>query len=615
MVMNTYFIKKFNKEKKKLLGKDFYEEHFKAAVEIIKIMASDKPNTNHIILDAPTQSGKTSVMEMVYKLLNFDDLYEKFGITNVIYMTADNGSGKGALKFQTKDRFENHWKNYIHNLPIEFLKGSDFDKYVHAAHNTLVMVDESQYGWREITSRGQKFLQLNGVNFCSADELQKMNTYILSVSATTQNERYGDSELKLKPIVKLETGKGYIGFEDFFDMGCIKPVTDDNFINTYEKLDNFLGLQSKKLKNIYKETGISKCVILRLYDNKKNGFYTDSEEFAYIASNNGFTLDVITCKESKIDYSQIEMSIFYNCNHYKENGMKFHLVVIKNAFSYGITIKSETKKLISTCYDVRKDTNSTEATEQGLLGRMSGYGCKKSDFNDFEIYINETHYNGIKECKINLTNEYSTPLKAFEKSVRVKCERKDWDGNKKNIVVWNNKDKQPLVFEGKIVDDFCKKHSVEYDFKTLFQKEKIINTGNKDSVIGKIVKGFLKETGVWDKYGFTKNNVFELRRKTSVNDRYADRICTRDPIVNSLSRTSWCVEENAQKGEIAWGGLIDITKANEKTLKGIIIKIPYGHIGFAKTEAKSSFKNKKRKLYSGYDTSINKTKITDVVYV
>ena len=614
--MNKYTFRKINSEKKRLLGKDFFTEHFDAALEILKIMASDKPNTNHIILDAPTQSGKTSVMEMVYKLLNFDNLYEKFGIENVIYMTADNGSGKGALKFQTKNRFENHWKNYIHTLPIEFLKGSDFDKYIHAAHNTLIMVDESQYGWREITSRGQKFLQLNGVNFCSADELQEMNTYILSVSATTQNERYGDSELKLKPIVKLETGKGYLGFEDFFEMGCIKPVTDDNFINTYEKLDMFLDAQSKKLKKIYKETGISKCVILRLYDNKKNDFFTDSDTFANIAYNNGFTVEEITCKESKIDYPQIEMSIFYNCNHYKENGMKFHLIIIKNAFSYGITIKPETKKLIGTCYDVRKDANSTEATEQGLLGRMSGYGCKKSDFYDFDIYINETHYNGIKECKINLTNEYSTPLKSFERSVRVKCEKKDWDGNKKNIVVWNNKNRQPLVFEGKIVDDFFRQHKCDYDLETLFQKEKIIGTKYGESIIGKITKDFLKENGIWDKYGFTNNNVFELRRKTSLNDWNAERICTRDPIVNSLSRTKWCIEENAEKGEIAWGGLIDLTKANEKTLKGVIIKIPYGKIGFAKSSIETKLKNKKRRLYSGYDTSINKKSVkTDVVIV
>lgn len=612
--MNTYFIKKIKEQKKKILGKDFFSEQFEAAIEILKIMASEKPNTNHIILDAVTQSGKTSVMEVIYKILNLDRLYEKFGITNVIYMTADNGSGKGALKFQTKSRFENHWKNYIHTLPIEFLKGSDFDKYLHAAKNTLIMVDESQYGWREITSRGQRFLQINGVNFCSTDELQKMNTYILSVSATTQNERYGDNELRLKPIVKLKTGKGYIGFEDFFNCGVVKPVTDDNFINSYEKLDAFLGVQSKKLKDIYKKTGISKCIILRLFNNKKNDFIVDSEEFAFIANNNGFTLDVVTCKESKIDYSQIEQSIFYNCYHYKDNGMKFHLVVIKNAFSYGITIKPETKKLISTCYDVRKDVNSTEATEQGLLGRMSGYGCKKSDFEDLEIFINETHYNGIKECMINLSNEFSTPLKSYEKSVNVKCERKEWDGDKKHIMLFNNSKRKPLIFEGKVVDDWVKDVKKRMNILPLFEEEDISPTGKK-SFLRTLAEDFLKKQGVYKKMGFN-DNFFDSRRQRKEKDLHAERMCTQDPLLTNGCRSGWQTEEKAENEEICWGALFDITKANPKTLKGLVIKIPYGHVGFAKTIQTTSLKNKKRKLYSGYDTTINnKIKKSDVVYV
>lgn len=608
--MNTYFINKLKSKRKALVGKSFHNEHFKAAIDILKIMASDKPNTNHIILDAPTQSGKTSVMEMVYRLLNFEDLYKKYNIDNVIYMTADNGSGKGALKFQTKERFEEHWKTYIHTLPIEFLKRSDFDKYPHSIAKTLIIADESQYGWREITSKGQTLLRLNGVDFISGNSLQKNNTYILSVSATTQNERYGDSELSLKPIVKLEVGKGYIGFEDFFEMGCIKPVYEENFINTYEKLDNFLGEQAKKLKQIYKDTGVSKCVILRLFDNKKNGFYTDDTEFENIVTNNGFTFDVITCKESKIDYPQIEMSIYYNCNHYKENGRKFHLVVIKNAFSYGITIKPETKRLIATCYDVRKDLNSTEATEQGLLGRMSGYGCKKADFEGFDIYVNETHYNGIKECRINGTNEYSTPLKSFEKTVRVKCEIEGWDGNKKNIVVWNNNERKPHVFSGEIVDKYVKKYPNKNDIKKLFQKEAIENNG--ESIIGKFIYGFLKEIGF---KGYTKNNVFELRRRTEANDTHANRICTSNPIIGSLSRPNWQTEENAKNNSFAWGGLIDVVNADPKTQKGMIIKIPYGHVGFAKKDDVKSLKAKKIKKWSGYNTSLGNIVKTPVEMV
>lgn len=609
--MNTYFINKLKKNRKALIGKNFHNEHFNAAVEILKIMASDKPNTNHIILDAPTQSGKTSVMEMVYRLLNCDELYKKYGIDNVIYMTADNGSGKGALKFQTKDRFENHWKTYVHTLPIEFLKRSDFDKYRHSIAKTLIFADESQYGWREISSKSQTLLTSNGCDFISGDSNQKNNTYILSVSATTQNERYGDSELKLKPIVKLEVGKGYIGFEDFFEMGAIKPVYEDNFINNYEKLDLFLKEQSKKLKQIYKQTGISKCVILRLFDNKKNGFYTDDAEFEDTINNNGFTFDVITCKESKIDYEKIELSILYNCNNYINNRRKFHLVVIKNAFSYGITIRPETKRLIATCYDVRKDVNSTEATEQGLLGRMSGYGCKKSDFNGLEIYVNETHYDGLKE-KFKGNNEYAVPLKKYQRIAKVRCKRIDWDGEKNNIVVWNNENKKPLTFEGKLVDDFFKCHKGDYNFEKLFQKEKIVSSG--DSIFGEIIYDFLEYTGVGKKYGFEKEYNFELRRKIKKEDNNAERICGGSDTIDSLSRLSWRSEENAKKGVVAWGALIDLSEANEKTHKGIVIKIPYGTVGFAKLDEKTSFKAKKRKPYSGFDTSLNKIVKTETIF-
>lgn len=613
--MNTLFINTIKKNKKFLMGKVFFGEQFDAAVEILKIMASDEANTNHIILDSATQSGKTSVMEMVYRILNFNDLYEKFGIDNVIYMTADNGSGKGALKYQTKERFENHWINYIHTLPIEFLKRSDFDKYQHTFTNTLIIIDESQYGWREVYSKGQRMLQYNGVNFISCDELQTKNTFILSVSATTQNERYGDSDLHLKPIVKLKTGNGYVGFDDFFEMGVIKPVYEENFINTYEKLDSFLGEQSKKLKRIYKETGVAKCIILRLFDNKKKDFITDSEEFKNIANNNGFNLELVSCKESKIDYSQVEQSIFYNCNLYKENGRRFHLIVIKNAFSYGITIKPLIKKLIATCYDVRKDLNSTEATEQGLLGRMSGYGCNKKDFAELDIYINETHYNGLKENRINGANEYSSPLKKHEKTVKVKCEKNEWNGDKKNIVVWNNKKRTPLIFEGEEVDSFFKKHKNDYDFKKLFQKEALSTGCRKESLFGKIIYDFLNEFGIGKKYGFNKTNVFELRRKINKNDYHSERICTSDPIIGSLSRPNWQTEENANNESFAWGGLIDLTNADEKKHTGIVIKIPYGNVGFSKLSDATILKEKKRRKYSGYDTTLNKSyKKTETVF-
>ena len=605
--MKNSFLNKIKYAKKYLLGSEFHNEHFDAAIDILDIMASKEPHTNHIILDAPTQSGKTSVMEMVYRILNFEQTYVEYGIEQIIYMTSDNGSGEGSLKFQTINRFKNHWKNYVHSLPIEFLKRSDFDKFTHVMNNTLIMVDESQYGFREIFSKGQTLLQINGVNFCSADELEKRNTFILSVSATTQNERYGDSPLKMKPIVRLKPGKGYIGFKDFFENDIVKSVSKSEFIDSYDKLNDFLSKQRKKLSSIYKKTGTAKCVILRLVDNKRKGFITDSEDFENIVEANGFIYKLVTCKDSKIDYVSLQSNIFYNCSSFADNGKKFYLIVIKYAFSYGITIESKIKKLIATCYDVRKDPYTTEATEQGLMGRMSGYGCSIEDFEGLEIYVNETHYNGIKECVVNNNNIYSTPLKKRPKTIKVKCEKKNWDGDENKIVIWNNENQAPLEFKGKIVDDFVSKHSKDINWKLLFEDDKIVYTdknGRKASFFEMIASTFLKENGISKKMGFG-DITFDFRRKKDFDDGYSERMCTNEPLFDNKTRKGWRTEENADKHAVCWGAVIDVTHANKKTFKGIIIKIPYGTVGYSSNKEIETTKYNKLKKWPGYDTSIN----------
>lgn len=613
LTMKKTILRKLKYAKKYLLGNEFYSEHFDAALKVLDVMASDEPHTNHIILDALTQTGKTSVMEMIYRILNFESIAKHFGIKQVIYMTADNGSGDGSLKNQTIDRFKAHWEKYIHELPIDFLKRSDFDRFEHIMNDTLIMVDESQYGWREINSKGQKILQINGVNFCSIEELEKRNMYILSVSATTQNERYGDSQLKLKPVVRLKPGKGYVGIEDFIDNGILKPFKQDDFISSYEQLNDFLSKQNKKLKDIYKRTGIAKCVILRLLDNRRKGFLTDSEEFNDVANTNGFKCKLVVHKDSKIDYESLQSYIFYHCKNYGKEENKFLLVVIKYAFSYGITIKTPIKKLIATCYDVRKDTYSTEATTQGLPGRMTGYGCTIEDFKELEIYVNETHYAGIK-ANIDGINEYSTPLKTFEKTVQIKCEINKWDGDIYKIVIWNNDERTPLIFKGKIVDDFVKKHhKKEIDFSILW-KEGRIDEKTGESFYRMIAKMFMEENGIFNKMGFG-DTFFDFRRKTKEKDVYADRMCSNNPLLTNRARKGWRTEENAKNGEICWGAVIDITQANPKTLKGIVIKIPYGYIGFAKNSEIPTLKGKKIKKWSGYNTSLGSTIKTDVTIV
>lgn len=585
--------------KSSFIGDFFYSEHFDAAIEILSIMASTEPNTNHIILDAPTQSGKTSVMEMVYRILNYKELYRKYKIDNVIYLTADNGSGNGSLKMQTKDRFEKHWKKYTHSLPINFLKRSDLKNYEDELENTLLIVDETQYGWREIESMCQRFLQKNGVNFTAGACLCENNTFILSVSATTQNERYGDRELQLKPIVYLKTGKGYIGFKDFLEMGVVKPLTKENFIDDYEKLDNFLSEQRKKLKKIYKETRIAKCIIIRLFDNKKTNFVTDSEEFEEVVDNNGFTFQVITCKDSKIDYTSLQHDIYWYCDNYKDNGSKFHIIFIKNAFSYGITIDKKIKKLIGTCYDVRKDANSTEATEQGLLGRMSGYGCTKSDFEGLEIFVNEFHLNGIKANVVYGNNPYSMPLKKNFLEKIVECDKKEWNGEEENISIFFDKKN---IYEGEDIDFFFKKHK-EFDYKSLFSSEPLKVT---QSVLKPIIIAFCEEFGIKCSY------VLDSRKIKDRRGKILDFFNNGRLGISKAKRASKMLERLADEKENGIIFYVDIREANKKTKNGIKIFFKQGHFGYSKIEDSEVFKANKSKYFKGYDTSINGQKIAPI---
>ena len=123
-----------------------------------------------------------------------------------------------------------------------------------------------------------------------------------------------------------------------------------------------------------------------------------------------------------------------------------------------------------------------------------------------------------------------------------------------------------------------------------------------------IAEKFLKDIGVFDKMGFGED-FFDSRRQRNDNDVYAQRMCTDNPLLTNGCRSIWQTEEKAMKGVVCWGALFDITKANEKTLKGLIIRIPYGNVGFAKTMNSTTLKANKSKLWPGFDTSINNNTI------
>jgi hypothetical protein len=620
-----YFQKKFYE--------GFKEEHYNAVKDIIHVFVN--LGINHVILKAPTQSGKTTVMTLLYNVVNESESFfgnkKYLGVKRVIYLTGDNQcelseqsmdrfcyqchlpeppirlSGSSRCKVDEFNPLLKEWTK-SGKTPFIMVKNGDCKAFREkiddfTLNNTLIMVDESHYGTQKINSQVNKFLQEFGNDF-SGDpkKLKKNNTYILSVSATPYNEEYADNVNNngdlLKGVVHYKAGKGYIGFSYFYNKGIIEGLKNNSCVTEKAIFLKFLKEQREKMDNIYNQTQKRHAVIMRM-QGKTNTLLVElgKKGLSDILNKYGFKLMIVDSKNSakdKIDYDNAYKAI--TCSQY-EGGKNVFIIVIQG-FSYGISIPDNVKPLISTIFDFRPtySTSTTDSTEQGLLGRMTGYhpnGLSKY----LKIYIAEDHLNGLYNYHMVLPPA-EAPNPANKKAEKVKCTFEEWNNAKyanedeknKHIVIWNNEDYQPLIYNGKIVDDFFKKHP-EFDYKKLFSKDVQKDTTN---FLFDIIKVFNKEVL---KGKFNLNLLADTRRQkgtSSVNDRIAKDL-GYGRMLSSYSRVKWRKVENV--GKVGWDFVIDLTKRKGKT--NIEIRIPYGEIGFAK----SSSTNKKRKNYNGYQKS------------
>jgi hypothetical protein len=616
--------------------KKYYEgfkvEHYNAAKDIIHVFVN--LGINHVILHAPTQSGKTTVMTQLYNVVNESESFlaikKYLGIKRVIYLTGDNQcelseqsmdrfriqcqlpnppirlSGSNPCKVDEFDALEKAWSK-SGKTPFIMVKNGDCKKFREklkdfTLNNTLVMIDESHYGTKFIDSQLNKFLQEFGKDL-SGDprKLRKTNTYILSVSATPYNEEFADKINNngdlLKGIVHYKPGSGYIGFSNLYKKGMIKGLKGNSYVTEKQIFIKFLKEQREKMDKIYVETNDRHAVIMRMQGKKTLLTELGKKELSMAAEKYGFNLMIVDCKNSNkrnIDYENAYKEIKYS----QFDGGRNVLVVVKQGFSYGISIPDDIKPLISTIYDYRptySDT-TTDSTEQGLLGRMTGYhpnGLSKY----LMIYIAEEHLDGL--CHYHC--EYppaESPNPSTQKGRKEKCSEEEWnngqyknDTDKRNhIVLWNNKDLRPLVFNGKIVDDFFARHP-EFDYDRLFSKT---NTSSS-SFLTEILTAFNHEI-LNDR--FDDNKRVDARRQVgnnSVGDKVSATLGFVTPILSNSSRYGWRVKENA--GKEGWAFVVDITKAKGK--KDIEIRIPHGTIGFAK----DTLTYKERKNYNGYQKS------------
>ena len=585
---------------KKRYYEGFYTEHMTAVKSCVSLFVA---NTNHVILHAPTQSGKTSVMTLLYNVINESYIREILGVKNVIYLTGDNQyelseqsmkdfrqhchmtnyplrlSGKKPLKENEFMSALIEWSTKS-KIPFTMIKNSDCKKFKNikgfSLEKTLIMIDESQYGTMDIRSQVNQLLQEFGKDF-SGDpkKLVKHNTYILSVSATPYNEEYADKvnngkEL-LKGIVYYQPGKGYIGFRDLHLKGMIKGLKDNSIVTNEEKFKDFLKTQREKMDKIYEETNQRHAIIVRMQGKKTLLSKLGENYIKKIAQKYGFKINVVDYRSGqKIDYDSAYDEIRYNQFEDGENIM----VIVRQGFSYGIRIPNDVKPLISTIYDYRPSIGdtTTDSTEQGLLGRMTGYhpnGISKY----LEIHIAIEHLDGLVAYHVQIPHA-ETPNPSKHKTERVECSFDEWDGKIEHIELWNNNDRRPLIVNGKIVDNFFEKHP-EFPYDELFNTDKTPKVGT----IAPIAEAFNKEV----LGGRFETPLVEARRHTNKgtsSDNIANNLGYTTPILSNGSRKGWRTVENAKANKEGYGCVIDIRKAKGKN--GIEIRIPWGHIGFSK---------------------------------
>ena len=618
----------------------FYVEHYDAVKSIIQLFVNG--GKNHVILHAPTQSGKTTVMTMLYNVVNESESFlaikKYLGIKRVIYLTGDN---QFELSEQSMDRFRNQchlpktpirisgsnpckvsdfialekeWSKTC-KTPFIMIKNGDCKSLKKikdfSLDNTLIMVDESHYGTRSFTSQVNQLLQQFGKDFSGdLNKLSKFKTYILSVSATPYNEEFADkvnSQEKddlLKGIIHYKPGKGYIGFAKLYKMGMVEGLKDNSDVKNKEKYIKFLKEQRTKMDSIYTKTKERHAVIMRMQGKKTLLSELGQKELSKIAKKYGFNLMIVDCKNTSrrnIDYENAYKEIRYS----QFDGCDNVLVIVRQGFSYGISIPDDVKPFISTIYDYRPtySDSTTDSTEQGLLGRMTGYhpnGLSKF----LKIYIAEDHLDGL--CAYHCTWPPSeSPNPSKKSGEKTECSYEEWNNTvykatasktkekvkESYIVLWNNSKREPLTFKGEIVDKFFERHN-DFDYNELLNN----NGRAKVGTIAPIAEAFNKEI-LGERF---KTQVVDARRLTnngSASDHISETLGYVTPILSNSSRWKWRTVDNAINNKEGWAFVVDTR--NVVGRKGFEIRIPYGHIGFSK-DVKVF---KERKNYKGYQKS------------
>ena len=386
-----------------------YDAQINTARKIVMQLASNVLRTNHVMLLAPMQSGKTATCISVVNIINKARLDKTMMVNKFLFITGMNDCG---LKQQTYERVKDQVIGatddiIYHNLKCDIdnskyfvLKNSDLMAFDKSLDNSVIFIDEAHYGSNEKNILTQFFYK-HGVDWKNTNDLIKRNIYIVSVSATPFDELVSD-RIQSKQMVELDTDVSYVGVSNYLDKDVVFNADKDDIQEGGAIFDYIMDAHWRMEDN--DELGI-------IFIRTRN--FDCIKEDAYVQTH--FDVMEMYSSGSRIQYERLnrKMEQIYLHNTSKRNSkLKPLIILIKGAYRAGITIDSKVKDYIYMVYDfsIKADT-----TAQALLGRMCGYRTNDSKVENTYFYLNK-----------KFADMYSAWENDFQNKNLIPCNKTDW---------------------------------------------------------------------------------------------------------------------------------------------------------------------------------------------
>ncbi len=531
---------KFRKSIKTNTEAYIYNNSIETAKGIVRELANRTLRTNHVMLVAKMQSGKTSVCNSVINILTQTKLDLILGIDKFMFISGMNDCG---LKDQTALRLTQqviganvdnvyvgkHSKRNLSNNKFFVFKNSDLMGYDGDINNAIIFIDESHYGSNEKNIL-TKFLLKHEIDWKNTRNLAKRNIYIVSVSATPFDELVSDV-IQCKKMIELKTGDDYVGVSEYLKNDLIYEAKKDD-IGYDGKIFDYIQDAHQRMRENNNGVGVI-FIRTRHFDviRENNYVYSNFDIHEMYSGGSNIEYDVLNNK--------IETLIQQNNYNNKVKNLKNSsvvdlptvevkplIVLIKGAFRAGITINQHHKDYVYMIYDysIKADT-----TAQALLGRMCGYrDTKKCSITNTYFYLNKKYADMYSEWENDFQNRDAIPCN----KMKYEWVENDYVGSSEttfgsrscgnieipltdeeisNLYVGKNQKKNRVEFMEIELPKILKSRNINIDYDyvgeavlsgknnyTLSSQEKRFNDFSVDSLVYQFrpyqIKGFVKDT-------------------------------------------------------------------------------------------------------------------------